>query len=184
MKKFSICVSLFLALTACSSLSVLEKEHKRSAIDKMATKAVAELIEDDEALQQLIDSSLGYAVANMKVTKVPIVGAGGGEGVYFNTKTGERTYFTVSRLDVGGGWGVRSYKMLFVMNSQEVVDGFKGGAFKFKTGVEVSAGTVSAEGSLKPKTEGYSVHVLSDGGASATATARVIRLKINKKLNL
>ena len=30
--------------------------------------------------------------------------------------------------------------------------------------------------------EGYSVHILSDGGASATATARVIRIKVNSEL--
>ena len=39
-------------------------------------------------------------VANMRVTKVPIIGAG---GVHVNKETGQRTYFIVSRFDIGGG---------------------------------------------------------------------------------
>jgi len=40
----------------------------------------------------------------------------------------------------------------------------------------------ATEGSSGALNEGYTVHVLSDGGASATATARVIRIKINSEL--
>lgn len=43
-------------------------------------------------------------------------------------------------------------------------------------------GTASAEGSSGSSDGGYTVHVLSDGGASATATARVIRIKVNGNL--
>ena len=173
---------MLLVLTACSSMSVSERETKRNELDKMAVAAIAGLVEQDETLQQKMDDSLGYAVANMKVTKVPVVGAGGGEGVYLNKKTGKRTYFTVSRFDIGGGWGARSYKALLVMTSQEVMDRFDGGVWEFQAGVEASAGTVAAEGSSGALNEGYTVHVLSDGGASATATARVIRIKVNSEL--
>jgi hypothetical protein len=117
----------------------------------------------------------------MKVTKVPIVGAGGGEGVFLNRESDKRSYFTVSRFDIGGGWGARSYKVLLVVESPEVMDRIKGGAREFQAGAEASAGTSSAEGS-SGSNEGFSLHVLSDGGASATATARVIRLKVNKEL--
>lgn len=171
-----------LSMTACSSMTVEEKESKRSALDDMAATAIAGLVEKDENLQTELDASLGYAVANMKVTKVPIVGAGGGEGVYLNKKTGKRIYFTVSRFDLGGGWGARSYKALLIMNSQEVLDRFDGGVWEFQAGVEASAGTAAAEGSSGALNEGYTVHILSDGGASATATARVIRIKINSEL--
>lgn len=86
----------------------------------MAEKTIAGLIKQDPSLQQKLDESLGYAVANMKVTKVPIVGAG----------------------------------------------------------------TAAAEGSSGALNEGYTVHVLSDGGASATATARIIRIKVNSELTV
>ena len=177
---FLICL-LFL-ITACSSMSVTERETKRSQLDDMAEKAIAGLIEQDPALQLKLDESLGYAVANMKVTKVPVVGAGGGEGVFVNKKTNERIYFTVSRFDIGGGWGARSYKILLVFETQEMMDRLDNGTWEFQAGVEASAGTAAAEGSSGALSEGYTVHVLSDGGASATATARVIRIKVNSEL--
>ncbi|MBT8133460.1 MAG: hypothetical protein KJO03_03060 [Gammaproteobacteria bacterium] len=161
---------------------VSEKETKRNELDTMSQKAIAALVERDASIQAEIDASLGYAVANMKLTKVPIVGAGGGEGVFVNNKTNRHSYFTVSRLDIGGGWGARSYKVLLVMETQEILDRLDNGTWEFQAGVEASAGTAAAEGSSGALNECFKLHVLSDGGASATATARVIRIKVNSKL--
>jgi lipid-binding SYLF domain-containing protein len=183
MRHILIGVNILLLITSCSSMSVSEKESKRHELDEMAMAAVSGLIENDSSLQQSIDDAPAYAVANMKVTKVPIVGAGGGEGVFVDKKTNERIYFTISRFDIGGGWGVRSYKILLILNSAKVIKRFRNGTWEFQAGVEASAGTASAEGSSGGGDEGYTVHVLSDGGASATATARVIKLKVNKELS-
>jgi hypothetical protein len=175
-------ISMLFVITACSSMSVTERETKRAEIDLMAETAIEGLLKQDPDLQKEIDASLGYAVANMKVTKVPIVGAGGGEGVYVNKKTNERTYFTVSRFDLGGGWGARSYKALLVLETQGAIERLDDGTWEFQAGVEASAGTAAAEGSSGAASEGYTLHVLADGGASATATARVIRIKVNSEL--
>lgn len=122
--------SLFV-ISACSSLSVSEIESKRNELDEMAAAAITGLVEKDSTLQQKINQSLAYAVGNMKVTKVPIVGAGGGEGVLVNKQTNkqtnQRTYFTVSRFDIGGGWGARSYKVLLIIDEQKVLNRLKGG---------------------------------------------------------
>jgi len=53
--------------------------------------------------------------------------------------------------------------------------------WEFEAGAEASAGEASAEGSSG--NIDFEMHVLSEGGASATATARAIRVKINKDLN-
>ena len=183
MKKTPILlISLLFVITACSSLSVSERETKRNQLDEMAATAIASLVEQDAALQQKIDDSLGYTVANMKVTKVPVVGGGGGEGVFVNKKTNKRIYFTVSRFDIGGGWGARSYKILMLFETQEMMDRLQNGTWEYQAGVEASAGTAAAEGSSGGLNEGYTVHVLADGGASATATARVIRIKVDSEL--
>ncbi len=182
MKAINLIILSLLLITACSSMSVTERETKRNQLDEMAAAAIAGLVEQNAALQQKIDDSLGYSVANMKVTKVPVVGAGGGEGVFVNKKTNKRIYFTVSRFDIGGGWGARSYKILLLFETQEMMDRLDKGTWEFQAGVEASAGTAAAEGSSGALNEGYTGHVLSDGGASATATARVIRIKVNSEL--
>ncbi len=183
MKKYLIAVLMVLSIiSGCSSMSVVEKESKRSQLDEMAATAITGLIEKDSTLQQKIDDSLGYAVANMKVTKVPIFGAGGGEGVFVNKKSGKRLYFTVSRFDIGGGWGARSYKILLIFDTEEMLERLGNGTWEFQAGVEASAGTAAVEGSSGAMNEGYTVHVLSDGGASATATARVIKISVDDDL--
>ncbi len=182
MKTINLIILSVLLITGCSSMSVTERETKRSQLDEMAATAITGLVEQDATLQQKIDESLGYAVANMKVTKVPVVGAGGGEGVFVNKKTNKRIYFTVSRFDIGGGWGARSYKILLLFETQEMMERLQNGTWEFQAGVEASAGSAAAEGSSGALNEGYTVHVLSDGGASATATARVIIIKVNSEL--
>ena len=183
MKESLALLMIMLLVTAgCSTMTAAEKMQKRGELDAMAEAAIAGLIEQDLEIKTEIEQSLGYAVANMKLTKVPVVGAGGGEGVFVNKQTGQRTYFTVSRFDIGGGWGVRSYKALIVFESQKVMERAKDGVWEFQAGAEVSAGAAGAEGSSSDLNKGFSMHVLSDGGASATVTARVIRTKVNKKL--
>ena len=173
---------MLLVIAGCATMTTAEKEQKRSELNSMAEAAISGLIEKDPEIQSEIEKSLGYAVANMKLTKVPIVGAGGGEGVFINKQTQHRTYFTVGRFDLGGGWGARSYKALIVFDSQDVMEKVEGGTWEFQAGAEASAGTAAAEGSTSDLNKGFTMHVLSDGGASATVTARVIRIKVNKKL--
>ena len=169
-------------LSGCSTMSADERDNKRSDIDAMAEAAIAGIVERDSKVQTELDASVGYAVANMKLTKVPIIGAGGGEGVLIDKASQQRIYFTVTRLDIGGGWGARSYKVLLVIEEQQILDRLKSGAWEFQAGAEASAGTASAEGSSSDLAQGFTMHVLSDGGASATVTARVIRIKVNKSL--
>ncbi len=182
MRTMKLILLVMFLLTGCASMTTAEIDSKRSELDSMAKTTIDGLVKQDAELQKQIDESLGYAVANMKVTKVPIVGAGGGEGVYVNKETGKRKYFTVSRFDIGGGWGVRSYKVLMLLETPESSARLQSSIWKFQAGVEASAGTAAAESSSGAMSEGYTVHVLTDGGASATATVRVIRIKVNSEL--
>ena len=52
----------------------------------------------------------------------------------------------------------------------------------YDAGAEASAGTASAEGSAGGEDSGFSMRVLTEGGASATVTARAIRTKVNHDL--
>lgn len=157
-------------------------EDKRQELNTVAETTIKGLLIKDESLQEKLDNALAYGVANMKVTKVPMVGAGGGEGVFVIKENNQRTYFTVSRLDIGGGWGARSFKVLMLLNTQELIDQWRDGKWIFEAGAEASVGTAAVEGSSNVTNSDFSIHVLADGGASATVTARVIRVKVNKEL--
>ena len=183
MRAIYISLLTLLIIAGCSTMTLEEKEVKRGELDEMADKAIEGLIEQDESIKEKLDKSLAYAVANMKLTKVPIVGAGGGEGVFVDRETQQRIYFNVTRFDLGGGWGARSFKALLLFNTEEMVARMESkNIWEFQAGAEASAGTASAEGSSSDLNTGFTMHVLSDGGASATVTARVIRVQVNSAL--
>ena len=187
MKKFiktlGILLTLLFLVTACSSMTVSEKQQQRSKLESMAETAIAGLIDKQPEIQQQLDNSLGYAVANMKVSKViPLVGGGGGEGVLVDNKTQQHTFFTVERLDLGGGYGARSFKVLIIFNSQKILDKFKKGTLDIDVGAEAAAGPATLETNSIKSNKNYTLYILSDGGASATFTLRTLRIKINHKL--
>jgi hypothetical protein len=181
-KKLSLCIFILVLVTGCSTMTAKEKINKKSELDAMAVRSVQLLKQKETDLQGKLDNSLAYAVANMKVTKVPMVGAGAGEGVLVIKNTQERIYFTVKRFDIGGGWGARSYKALMVISDQKILDDWKDGKWIFEAGAEASAGSAVAEGKSDGEDKGFTMHILPEAGASATATARVIKIKINKDL--
>ena len=175
-------IVMLFTLVGCTTLTTEEKEQKRNALDDMAKETIAALVKKDVKIQEKLDDSMAYAVWDMKITKVPVIGAGGGQGVFVSGESQQRVYFTVKRLDLGGGWGVRAFKVLLLVESQDVFDRLKDGTWEFQAGVEASAGSVSAEGSSSDLNKGFSMYVLSEAGASVTVTARAIRTKVNRKL--
>ena len=145
----------------------------------MVDTALQKLVQQTPGLQEELDSSLGYLVVDKKVVKIPFVGGGGGKGVVVENATGKRTYVKVSRMEVGGGWGARSYKVLLVFTKPKRLEKAQAGTWVYQAGAEASAGKVAAEGSSAQvqKDKGYKVYTYSEGGASVTWTLRAFRLK-------
>ena len=149
-------LTLLLLVSACASMTVSEKQQERSKLDSMTETAIAGLVDKKPEIQQQLNNSFGYAVANMKVSKfIPLVGGGGGEGVLVDNKTQQRTFFTVERLDLGGGYGARSFKVLIILNSQEMLDKFKGGTWDIDAGAEAAAGSATLESSSIKSNKNY-----------------------------
>lgn len=143
----------------------------------MAAKAVAELINRNPDLQPVFDNAAGYMVIDAKVTKIPVFGFGRGKGVVLNKNTGKRTYLKVTRADIGGGFGIRAFKVIAVTADENIVAEAEKGKFLFKAGAEAAAGDASAEGAAGNTREGVQIFTLAEGGASVTFTVHVIYLQ-------
>lgn len=176
--KIKQCVLIMVAflVTGCSSLSDEQKNIKRQDVQEMAQHTVKTLTEQDEKLKKSVDDALAYLVVNMKVTKVPAIGVGSGEGVLLIKAEKQPIFYRVQRFDLGAGWGARSYKALVLLNSQEIIEKLKKDHWVFDIGGEASVGTAAMEGASSGVIPEYSVHILSDGGVSASITARAIRI--------
>lgn len=182
-KVFKNIIILFSALffLGCSQLSLEQKNTKQQELDAMAKNTIAKLIEKNPEIQSQLDNSKGYVVVNWKVVKVPIVGVGNANGVVYDKVNNKHVYIKVKRFDIGGGWGVRSFKNLLIVDDEKILKRLMSGTFEFRVGAEVAAGTASVDGDVPKK--GMKTHVLLDAGGSATATVRLLVLTIDKELN-
>ena len=178
-----ITLATLLLFSGCAKLSLSEVKSAQEKIDLMAERTIKALIKENPSIKDELSKAKGYAVINWKVTKIPVVGAGGGNGVIVDLRNNERTYINVSRFDIGGGWGVRSYKNLVITQDEKLLDEAKDGDVKFEAGAEVSAGTVAAGGGSEKLNKTITTHVLVDGGGSATATFRVMYSSVDSDLN-
>jgi lipid-binding SYLF domain-containing protein len=110
------------------------------------------------------------------------VGAGDGIGVVVDTTTDERTYLKVGRLDVGGGLGVRKYRLIIIFFEEEALRKLASGKVELGAGVEAGAGKedvgTGAGGIAGSRNEDYVLYQLSEAGVSATFTVRAIRYSV------
>jgi lipid-binding SYLF domain-containing protein len=177
----SIRTAVFAGVTAllfgCATLSPEESDAKRAELDAMADTTLEALLAATPEAGDLLDRSVGYLVIDMKVTKVPVLGAGKGYGVVVDRRVGTRSYLKVSRFDVGGGLGAQAFKIVVVFDDDKLLEKAAGGAWHYEAGAEFAAGSTSAEGPVQKQPKGFKAYRIAEGGAAATVTVRVARAK-------
>ena len=169
------CSFLVAGLTGCSSIPGKTGEEQAETIDALVERTLADLAAQEPDTSRAIAESVGYIVMSNKITKVPIVGVGSGYGVAIRTKTGEKTYLRMSRFDVGGGWGARSVRPVLIFGDEKKFNEFIDGQWEAQAGAEAAAkvgesGAAGGAGTGDSGDKGYSVHLITDAGVSATAT--------------
>jgi len=177
---------LVISMSGCASIPGETGEEQAETIEALVERTLPDLYKQEPKAKEEIAKSVGYVIANNKITKVPIVGVGSGYGVAINIKTGEKTYLKMSRFDVGGGWGARSVRPVLIFQDGKKFRDFIDGKWEAHAGAEAAAkvgesGAAGGAGSGDlPGDKGYSIHMITDAGVSATATAGVIRIRVVK----
>ena len=157
--------------------------EQAETIEALVERTLVDLYKQEPKAKDGIANSVGYVVMNNKITKIPIVGAGSGYGVAINSKTGEKTYIKMTRFDVGGGWGARSVRPVLIFQDEKKFREFIDGVWEAQAGAEAAAkvgesGAAGGGGSGDaPGSKGYTVHMITDAGVSATVTAGIVRVK-------
>jgi len=162
-------------LNGCATLSADEQEEKRTELNEMGDRTIATLLETRPEVRELLEQCMGYAVIDMQVTKVPVVGAGAGFGVVQDERSGTRTYTKVSRFEIGGGLGAQKYKVIIFFTDEKLLNRAIAGAWHFDAGAEAAAGNSAVEGNTNKSDKRYRAFKISESGAVATVTVRVAR---------
>jgi len=178
----SVMLAALLVVSCSSTLKSMSVEEKRAHLAEVEQMALADLVEKKPEVQAEMDRSVGHAVFSNRSAKIPFIGAGDGIGVVFDKETGERTYLKVQRLDVGGGFGIREYRLVVVFFEEEALQKLASGKLELSAGAEVGAGKgdvgLGTEGISGKQKEKLVLYQLSDTGVSATITVTLIRYSV------
>jgi len=176
-------ILLGLTVASCgSTYRFMSTDEKRSFLLSLEKRTLSDLVEKSPEVQSEIDTAVGHAVLSIRLAKIPFIGAGDGIGVVTNAGTGERSYLKVGRLDVGGGLGVREYRLVVLFTEEDALKKLASGKLELRAGAEVGAketeiGT-GAGGISGSRKKGYVLYQLADTGISATLTVTMIRYSV------
>jgi len=185
----SISAALSLALLAlvafgCASIPGKTGQEQAATMDELASRTLADLEKQEPRAKSEIDSCVGYVVMSNKLTKIPLVGVGAGYGVAVERATGAKTYVRMRRFDLGMGWGARAVRPVLIFQDEKSFKNFIDGDFSASLGAEATAkaggkggGGSGGSGQSADEKKGYSSYVITDTGASATASLALVRVK-------
>ena len=179
---FILSFLIIMGFTGCVKVPGETRQDQVVTIDQLIERTLKDLYEQNPKTKEEIVSSVGYAVFNNKITKVPVVGAGTGYGVAIHNKSSQRTYLKMVRLDIGGGWGARSVRPVIIFHNEQKFNDLINGKWEAHIGAEAAAkvGDVGSAGSGNDDNlqsdKGYTIHMITDAGVSATVTAGLIRI--------
>ena len=178
----AVTLAAFLAGSCSSTYRSMSALEKREFLVVLEEETLAELVEQQPEAQTDMDIAMGHAIFSNSAAKAPFVGGGDGSGVVVNKETGERSYLKVTRFDVGGGLGVRTYRLIIFFFEEEALRKLAGGKIEFGAGVEAGArekdvGT-GAGGITGSRKEDYVLYQLSDTGVSVSLTVRMVKYSV------
>ena len=171
------------SLAGCASIPGKTGQEQAVTIEELETKTLADIQKQEPRTTEELANCAGYVIMNNKLTKIPLVGVGGGYGVGVNKKTGEKTYLKMSRFDIGMGWGARAVRPVLIFHDSTKFARYVDGEFDATIGAEASAkvgesgGAGGGSGEAAKKDVGYTSYLITDTGVSATASLAIVRVK-------
>jgi lipid-binding SYLF domain-containing protein len=152
----------------------------------MAKQTLATLYKAHPSAKKATESAAGYAVFSNFGMKIFLAGGGSGDGVAVNNKTKKETFMNMAEIQAGLGIGVKKFRVVFVFESEQALNGFinQGWEFGGQTTAAAKAGeqgaALAGAASVSP---GVWMYQLTDTGVAAEITAKGTKYYINNELN-
>lgn len=164
------------AVTGCASQDLQEPD--RETIETRAAAALATIEAHNPGFMDRLQAAPGYAVLGMVATKIPGIGTGIGYGLVVENQAQAHSYLKVTQLEVGPGLGAQRSKIIVVFEDETLLRRMIKGGVRFESSADVGAvAGVSETGKTIVQREkpGYAVYQLTESGAIAAVTLRVLR---------
>jgi len=182
MMAFVTALGVIAALSACVTGPSGTAEEKRAYFQTLEKNTLARLAKEYPATEQELANSVGHAVFEQKVLKIPVFGTGSAVGVIIEKASGKRTYVRVPELQFGAGWGARSQQVVLIFADLAKLRDLTDGEWHAGVGAEAAAkagdaGAAGGAGSEGIGNKGFTTYVLTAAGVSATVTLNVLRVQ-------
>ena len=128
MRPYSLSVILSLVtlvfVSGCRTPQGRTPQAKRAHVSRMRDETLAELYEKRPYARKHVENAPGYAVFSNIGSKIVFLATGNGFGVVVNNKTRKETYMRMVEAGGGIGLGIKSYKAVYVFNSEDALESF------------------------------------------------------------
>ncbi len=147
----------------------------------LENRTLTDVTERHPEAEEALDRAVGYAVFSKHSTKYPLVGRGAGYGVAVDKNDGRRHYLRVEHFDVGGGLGNLDYRLLIVFFDRSDFERMSTGTLSFGASMDAASGAQNDKPGEASRagisSDKRAVYLVSDEGAAATWTVRMVRFK-------
>jgi len=190
MNRLIVVLSLVVLLAPVCPAKALVKEatveQKRAAVRQMAKDTLARLYHAKPSAKTAIAKSAGYAVFSNVGAKILLAGGGKGKGIAVDTKTKKETFMKMGEVQIGLGFGVKKFQLVWVFETQKAFADFIDAGWEFGGQSSAAAKTSDKGGSLQGAVQvadGVWVYQLTEKGLALELTAKSTKYSVDKDLN-
>ena len=146
-----VMVALMLGLVSCASnpltqpTSPSEIQEQRADIRDMAARTLGQLYQQYPEAQARVQKAAGYAAFSDFGIKLLFMGSATGHGMVFNNATRQDTFMKMVELQPGLGFGAQKFKIIFLFDTQDVLNKFVNSGWEFG-GSAAAAAQTSTQG--------------------------------------
>jgi lipid-binding SYLF domain-containing protein len=181
-----IIVAVVCASTLTARAADDKKAKEQKEVRKVAQKILQQLYKAEPAAKAAVERAAGYAVFNNMGVKILFAGSGRGKGIAVDNKTKKQTFMKMIELQAGFGIGVKKFNVVFVFDSDKVLNSFINSGWEFGGQATAAAKTQDKGGAMAGAasvSDGVWMYQMTEKGLAAEITAKSTKYYKDDDLN-
>ena len=183
--RFKTIASLVVACVFAASVSMAEdkNEENRQKIRKMAEQTLQDLYKLQPTSKAAVQKAAGYAVFDNMGTNILVVSTERGAGIAVNSKTKQEIFMKMVSAGVGLGVGVKGYRVIFALESEEALDQFVNSGWSGSAQTDAAAKTADGYSGAVEVNPGVWVYQITKNGLVLPVTLQGTKYYKDDHLN-
>jgi len=149
MKKYVRIFTSGLLMTLISIAAMADVDSDRTSVRDSAQATLEKLYSTRADAKQVVEGAAGYAVFTNFGMKILFAGGGTGKGIAVNNKTKAETFMKMAEVQAGLGFGIKSYNLVWVFQTQEGFNQFINSGWEFGGQATAAAQVDNTGGSVQ-----------------------------------